>query len=101
MKTPTLEEQVESICNFDFEGKLWSDDGFDQFKRIIKHSLEKAEKRGEEKQLFKESENFDQIIIQSQLRGKKQGLLKAIGLYSPDDTVDDLFDKINEAINQL
>lgn len=34
-----MEEIVEAICDFDFENKLWSDKGFDEFKDLIRTAL--------------------------------------------------------------
>jgi hypothetical protein len=34
-----IERIVEQICDFDFESKLWSDKGFDEFKDILRNKL--------------------------------------------------------------
>lgn len=39
MTPDKVEEIVEKICDFDFENKLWSDKGFDEFKDLIRTTL--------------------------------------------------------------
>ena len=29
-----IEKSVEEVCDFDFEGKLWTDKGFNEFKKV-------------------------------------------------------------------
>ena len=72
-----LKQGLEKICDFDFEGKLWSDEGFDEFKQSIK---------AHQKDLL------DAVV--AEVRGKK-GMNG--GLKSKDETLDDIETLINNS----
>ena len=40
MTNQTIEQAVEEICDFDFEGKLWTDKGFNEFKKVLTQTLQ-------------------------------------------------------------
>ena len=46
MTTPRIEEMVEKICEFDFENKLWSDSGYNEFKDLLRQALTEAHQAG-------------------------------------------------------
>lgn len=46
MTTPRIEEMVEKICEFDFENKLWSDSGYNEFKDLLRRAFTEAHQAG-------------------------------------------------------
>ena len=46
MTTPRIEEKVEKICEFDFENKLWSDSGYNEFKDLLRRAFTEAHQAG-------------------------------------------------------
>lgn len=65
----SVEEIVEGICSFDFEGKLWSDDGFDEFKRILKHAFTQHEQSIRENE--RNHPDYRAIADEAYERGRK------------------------------
>ena len=50
MKNQTIEQVVEEVCDFDFEVKLWTDKGFNEFKKVLNQALQAQRDAGAEEE---------------------------------------------------
>jgi len=58
MKNQTIEQVVEEVCDFDFEVKLWTDKGFNEFKKVLNQALQAQRDAGARE----ERENIIEIV---------------------------------------
>ena len=75
-----LSKIVEEVCDFDFEGKLFTDIGFEEFKTHIKQALQTVERETREEERAFILNILDGIDIADEEMQNKGGGTKAIRL---------------------